>query len=681
MMLNKKNKFLCFAAAVTLFPSIFFLLIMGGFWLKLSPTKQNLLFEMLKADGIYFFICFLMFFEIVGYTIYIALNKFFIPLAKIPDEISVMSTVNCAHRINTEGTNEIQTIVKAINLFADHYENVKKTIKEEINRKRAELQIEKNMLASFLDELPQGIIACNTEGQINLFNKKAKILEAPNHIIGIGRSIFNIIDREIITNALYEINVKKPDKHAAASSSFITLSPSNVLIKADISPISDQRDNFAGFIVVFYNIGKDFELYAKIDNIFKGTANDILSYLDKIKKEKTATREITLIEDNLKRSEKNYIDKIKERLPFLVVSDRDILTTIQKRAGETLNISLKPEFPAHINWIRIETYSFIYAFLSILTLLKKKTFRRAFSCTLFKESNFLAFFFNIPNAEKNRDIFRDENFFLTLKDFLNFHEAQISLSFNEKSERGIKIMIPLAEMNESEEVRNIVIARDADERPDFFDFDLFVKRKSDTRLNEMPLKEIAYTVFDTETTGLDTKKDEIISIGAVRIVNGRILTTEKFDQLIDPKMPIPLESERIHGISDDMVKAKPNIKEVLPIFHKFCEDTVLVAHNAAFDMKMFSRKEAEAQIKFDAPVLDTLLLALIVYPMVEKHNMVSIARFAGIDIVGRHTAIGDASATAQIFLKFIPLLAKKGIHTLNDAIEASKKTLYSKLKY
>ncbi|MCG8549072.1 MAG: 3'-5' exonuclease, partial [Desulfobacterales bacterium] len=167
----------------------------------------------------------------------------------------------------------------------------------------------------------------------------------------------------------------------------------------------------------------------------------------------------------------------------------------------------------------------------------------------------------------------------------------------------------------------------------------------------------------------------------VRIVNGRILATENFDQLIDPQMDIPLESEKIHGINGEMVKGKPYIKDVLPLFHKFCEDTVLVAHNAAFDMKMFSMKEAETGIKFDGPVLDTLLLALIVYPMIEKHNMVAIARFAGIDILGRHTAIGDASTTAQIFLKLIPLLAKKGIHTLDDAIERSKNTLYSKLKY
>lgn len=681
MSLNGKNKFLWFTGIVALLTFILFFFMMAVFWSRLTPINQNFLSQIIKENSVYFFISSFLFFEAVGFTVYSVLNLFFIPLTKIPDEISVISTVNSSHRINIEGGKEILAITKAINLFADHYETLQKNIKEEINRKRAELEIEKNMLASFFDELPQGIIACNTEGEINLFNKKAKIIGAQNHTIGIGRSIFDIIDKDIITNALYEINVKKPKKHEAASSSFITLSPGNILIKADISPITDQRDNFAGFIVVFYNIGKDFELYAKIDNIFKCTANEILSYLDKMKKKKMVTPEIASIEENLKKSEQDYIEKIKERLPFLVVSDRDIITTVQKKAGEKLNISLKPKFPAHINWIRIETYSFIYAFLSILTILKNKTFKKTFNCTLFKEDNFLAIFFHIPDAEKNLDIFKDDNLFLKLKDFLNYHGAQISLSLNEKSEKGIKILMPLAEMKEPEGLRNIVIARDAYERPDFFDFDLFTKRKSDSKLNEMRLKDIVYTVLDTETTGLDTKNDEIISIGAVRIVNGRILNGEKFNQFIDPKMNIPLESEKIHGINDDMVKGKPYIKEVLPLFYKFSEDTVLVAHNAAFDMKMFSMKEAETGIKFDSPLLDTLLLALIVYPMHKKHDMASIASFAGVDIVGRHTAMGDASATAEIFLKLIPLLSKKGIHTLNDAVKASKKTLYSKLKY
>ncbi|NWH04173.1 3'-5' exonuclease [Desulfobacter latus] len=681
MPLKKKNKFLWFTGISVLLTFIFFFAMMAIFWGRLTPMNQDFLFEIIKQNAVYFFISFFLFFEIVAYMIHVVLNNFFIPLTKIPDEISVILKVNSSHRINIDGGKEILTIAKAINLFADHYETLQKNTQEEINRKRAELEIEKNMLASLFDELPQGIIACNIEGKINLFNKKAKIIEAQNHIIGIGRSIFDIIDKDIIMNALYEINVKKCKKHAAASSSFITLSPGNVLIQADISPITDQRDNFAGFIVVFYNIGKDFELYAKIDNIFKCTANEIFSCSDKIKKENLQTPEIAFIEENLKNFEKDYIEKIKERLPFLVVSDRDIITTVRKKAREKLNISLMPEFPAHINWIRIETYSFIYAFLSILTILKNKTLKTTFKCTLFKEEPFLAICFHIPDAEKNLDIFKDDNLSLTLKDFLKYHEAQIHLSSNEKSEQRIKILIPLAEMKEPEDVRNIVISRDSYDRPDFFDFDLFKKRKIDSKFNQMRLKDIVYTVFDTETTGLDTGNDEIISIGAVRVVNGRILCGEKFDQIIDPKMNIPLESEKFHGINDEMVKGKPDIKEILPLFYRFSEDTVLVAHNAAFDMKMFSMKAVETGIKFDNPVLDTLLLALIVYPMHERHNMAAIASFAGVDIVGRHTAMGDASATAEIFLKLIPLLSKKGIHTLNDALKASKNTLYSKLKY
>ena len=148
--------------------------------------------------------------------------------------------------------------------------------------------------------------------------------------------------------------------------------------------------------------------------------------------------------------------------------------------------------------------------------------------------------------------------------------------------------------------------------------------------------------FDTETTGLDPQGgDEIISIGAVRIVNNRILHDESFDQLVDPRRPIPQESNRIHGISPEMVAGQPTIAKALQSFSQFTENTILVAHNAAFDMRMLQLKEDISGIRFSNPVLDTMLLSAVVQPGQTNHDMEGIAARLGISIVGRHTALGN----------------------------------------
>jgi DNA polymerase-3 subunit epsilon len=218
-------------------------------------------------------------------------------------------------------------------------------------------------------------------------------------------------------------------------------------------------------------------------------------------------------------------------------------------------------------------------------------------------------------------------------------------------------------------------------RPEFFDFDLFAQEALDPELDQRKLAELAYTVFDTETTGLVPGTDEIACIGAIRIVNGRVLHQDSFEQFVDPGRPMSEESARITGIDAAMLLGQPRIEQVLPRFQQYCEETVLVAHNAAFDMRFLQVLEARTGVRFTQPVLDTLLLCEVLHPNTAGRSFEETAARFGVPVIGRHTALGDAMMTGEIFVKMIPLLAAVGVVTLKDAREASQRTWQARVRY
>jgi DNA polymerase-3 subunit epsilon len=269
---------------------------------------------------------------------------------------------------------------------------------------------------------------------------------------------------------------------------------------------------------------------------------------------------------------------------------------------------------------------------------------------------------------------------LTLRDVLERHGAEAWLQVDKiRQISRFRLLLPRGQAVAPVARRTSAAA---DSRPEYYDFDLFEHIGRVGELADRKLSELAYTVFDTETTGLEPSAgDEIISIGAVRIVNGRVLKQEVFEQLVNPRRPISRESTAVHGIDGKQVAGEPPIGQVLPRFHRFCEDTVLVAHNAAFDMRFLELKEASTGVRFGQPVLDTLLLSAVVHPSVDNHHLDMIAERVGVRVIGRHTALGDALLTADVFLRLVPLLAERGIVTLGQALEASRATYHSRLQY
>ena len=211
-------------------------------------------------------------------------------------------------------------------------------------------------------------------------------------------------------------------------------------------------------------------------------------------------------------------------------------------------------------------------------------------------------------------------------------------------------------------------------RPEYTDFDIYDHPKHLEELGGRDLKSLSFVVFDTETTGLGPSQgDEIISIAGVRVSGGEIKTGDAYTRLVNPGRDIPKASIRFHGITEDMVKDEAPIGDVLPSFKDFVGDAVLVAHNAAFDMKFLKLKEQATGVIFDHLVLDSLLLSVFLEPESQNHGLDAIAERMGVAVQGRHTALGDSLTTAAVFLRMLDMLETRGICTLGQAIEASSR--------
>ena len=178
-------------------------------------------------------------------------------------------------------------------------------------------------------------------------------------------------------------------------------------------------------------------------------------------------------------------------------------------------------------------------------------------------------------------------------------------------------------------------------------------------------------VFDTETTGLDTKTDDVVQMAGVRILRNHILVEDEFETLVAPRRKIPPSSTKIHGITDDMVIGAPHFPEAVRGFLDYVDDAVVVAHNAGFDMAFVNREAGEACQNHNDRVLCTAQLSQALDPQINDHTLDAIALRYGVEIdeARRHTALGDAYMTAKVFQKMLPMLEDREITTLEHVLE------------
>ena len=171
-----------------------------------------------------------------------------------------------------------------------------------------------------------------------------------------------------------------------------------------------------------------------------------------------------------------------------------------------------------------------------------------------------------------------------------------------------------------------------------------------------------FVVFDLETTGLNPYSHHIIEIGAVKVEHGKIVS--RFSEFVNPLVSIPYEIEELTGIRDSMLKDAGLIEDVLPRFLEYVEGSVLVAHNAEFDVNFILNKAAELDIHPEFTVCDTMTLARVLLNELKTFNLKSVSKALNVVLDNHHRAVDDAEATAGIFLKMLDMLREKGVNTL-----------------
>ncbi|MDX5361652.1 MAG: DUF294 nucleotidyltransferase-like domain-containing protein [Alphaproteobacteria bacterium] len=189
-----------------------------------------------------------------------------------------------------------------------------------------------------------------------------------------------------------------------------------------------------------------------------------------------------------------------------------------------------------------------------------------------------------------------------------------------------------------------------------------------------PLIALDVVVMDTETTGLDVRQDRIVQIGALRMRGGDILDGHALELVLDPGVPIPQIATRIHGLADADVSGKPGFASAVRDLRDFIGDSVVVGHSIHFDLALLRHEARRHGVQWEEPrALDIALMAAGLDRELVDTSLDSLALAHGIAISGRHTALGDAMATARVYAAMLPPLMAQGVRTLGEAEAVSRR--------
>lgn len=623
------------------------------------------------------------------------------PIQSITRDLQTIMHSNPDHEIGINQSHYLGQLSNAAKEVGGALKAAREEVDVEVSRATREAEEQKNRLAVVLRDLHEGVLICNFEHQILLYNQRALQILHLTRDLGLGRSLFSVVNRQPFLHALEQLSNRSADEenendqHDRSALVVCATVDGRYILEGRVSLIVEPGQGLAsGYVVTFQDATEKLDTLSRRDRLLRKAIDGLrrplanlsvatemltgdadLDNEDRKEFEDVLASECEALSQHFEGMNEEYRDLVSGHWPMSDVYSANLLNCVVRRLRDEQRIdSVMTGVPT---WFHCDSHSIVELLdhmihrvsdhhgIANLDIEATSADRRCYIDIVWQGRI-------VPSnvIETWLDMTLEALGGLTARDVLERHRSDIWCEVHR--EDWVRIRLPLpAPIEDRGAARGA--ARALPERPEFYDFDLLKKANVAVAVDR-PLRELTFVVFDTETTGLEPSAgDEIISIAGVRIVNGRILTGESFSELVNPQRDIPKASIRFHGITEEMVKDKPQILEVLPRFHQYVGDAVLVAHNAAFDMKFLSLKQEQCGIEFNNAILDTVLLSAFLHDHTNQHTLDAVAERFGIEIQGRHTALGDSLVTAGAFLRMIELLEARNVMSLGDAIEASNR--------
>ena len=644
--------------------------------------------------------------------------------ARLAEEARVLVATDAQRLLSAKGSAETRALAEVINQLVAQRSTLRDDIAAQVHEASRGVEQERNRLAALMAELTQSVVVCNLDGRILLYNGRARtqfraLSSAPTvtdgaELIGLGRSIYVVLDRGLVAHALEAVQQRLQRGAAHPSAQFVTSTRAGQLLRVQMAPVraiegaGGSSTALNGFVLMLDNITREFADESERDHLLhtltegsRASLGNLQAALEMLDYDDVdaATRErfhgvirdeVRLMSQRVHELAHHTTQTLKTRWPLEDMLGADLLAAACRRIEAQQGCRAAADEVDAALWLKVDSYSLLKALQYLagrlvddygVTLLHLRLARSDGRARLdLVWSGHTLSSETVSTWETEPMQIGNERLALTLRDVVERHDGAFWFERERARQASLFcLLLPLAGAGEPLEAAQFVRGEG---RPEVYDFDLFASSEQTRELADRRLAELAYTVFDTETTGLEPAAgDRILQIGATRIVAGKLRREDCFEQLVNPQRDIPAAGIPIHGIRPEMVADAPTIDRILPAFHAFAADTVLVAHNAAFDMRFLQLQEQDTGVVFEQPVLDTLLLSALVHPQQDSHGLEAIAERLGVTVLGRHTALGDAMVTAEIFLKLLPLLAERGILTLGQARQAAQETYYARIRY